>query len=90
MKMDIEGAEAKVLTELEKSGILCGSNNGGVDYITLEFHDPKNPNDGHMDPLLALKLRLEDACKQPAIILQLDSEAYYNDATPLPIPKFVA
>ena len=47
MKMDIEGAEFKVLSRLLKNGILCKGH--GIDALTLEWHEGRGPDAGTMD-----------------------------------------
>jgi len=86
MKMDIEGAEYRVLPRLVMHAALC---KGKIDLIYFEEHErlvPLVPDrfklDGKvMDFKLANKIQALDSDCDPAELLSLDDETYSHDHT---------
>ena len=75
--MDIEGAEYKVLTGLEKAGLLCKSTPGAFQALTLEYH-PANANMPNN-----WKIPKTFDCSDTTTVLELDSEDYVKDGKDL-------
>jgi hypothetical protein len=93
MKMDIEGAEFKVLPHLLTSGLMCKGH--GIDAMTLEWHEGRVgmawTHDGQMGPgpgpeaakLHKLISEQNGKC-QPTDVLDIDEEFYSLDNEVLP------
>jgi FkbM family methyltransferase len=95
MKMDIEGAEFKVLPRLLQQGLMCKGH--GIDAMTLEWHEGRDPvtyawgHDGISGPgvgpkAIALHKQVSSqvgGC-QPTDILDIDDEIDAFDQLPLP------
>ena len=79
-KLDIEGGEYQVLPSLEENGLLCAEH--GFDIITYEFHTFFHGADKKWSVP-----RTFPPCVTETLMVELDSESYYNDGKPFPRHK---
>ena len=98
VKMDIEGAEFKVLPHLMEKGLMCKGH--GIDAMTLEWHegrDPKTyewhhngvegPGPGTEAAALHKKVASQGGGCQPTDLLDIDDEIAAFDMLDLPSGK---
>ncbi len=88
MKMDIEGSELEVLTDLVVTGALKE-----IDLAMVEYHpDSFEHDDARRDYILGLQKSVETlnymsrtlGLNSPYNVIDFDDESYYNVKMPLP------
>merc|ERR1712228_98725 len=81
IKMDIEGAEYKVLGAMLEKGLLC---QGIVDFISIEYHPKSLTSTQDFQAAKELRLALSNTTRcgddtNITQIVEIDDESYLND-----------
>jgi len=70
VRMDIEGAEYRVLRRLFEEGLLCHS----IDYLIVEFHEDSAPINSSIAPVLAWLMEDKERCQTKFIFQEIEND----------------